>query len=88
MIVVFSNTINPFTFVRSYPVYKRFHISLLNYRRNKSPLHVKGKVKLLYTPGKYPHRKMFDSIQMSRKGSFSSVQQVTIRGKIKHNEHK
>lgn len=88
MIIVFSNTSNAFTFVRSYPVYESFHISLLNYRRNKSPLHVKGKVKLLYAPGKCLHRKMFDSIQMSRKGSFSSVQQVTVRGKRKHNEHK
>lgn len=78
-----------FTFVRPYPVYKSFHIMrLFNHRRHKSPLRVKGKVKLVYKPGKCLHQRMFDSIQTSRRGSFSSVQQVTVRGKIKYNEHR
>ena len=61
---------------------------LFNHKRHKSPLRVKGKVKRVYKPGKCLHQRMFDSIQMSRRGSFSSGQQVTVRGEIKHNEHR
>lgn len=38
-------------------------------------------MKQIYEPGKCPRQRMFDNIQMSRRESFSSVQQVTVKDK-------